>query len=160
MLSKPCLASKSRSSAGTKGSATTSDFARQYLPAMKKVWADVEKLFDPVTVLKPQGHQFVQTYAIKAAHPELPYAMQYLSMMAPLSNGAQVAIFPSASSPLMAVTINVNYAQTRQSSITGNADAIGKELDAVVMAALEAKMTVALQDQASAAAAGSSRSTR
>ena len=116
------------------------DIARQYLPAMKQVWSEMEKVFDPAFVLRPLGHQFVQTYAVKAAHPELPYALHFLAMMAPLANGASVKIFPSGPSPLQIAVFNVNYAQTRKSSTTGNADIFGRELDAIVKETVESKV--------------------
>ena len=50
-------------------------------------------------------------------------------MTGALSNGAKVKIFPNVSNPLFLFHLNVNYAQTRKSSITGNADLIGHLLD-------------------------------
>ena len=68
---------------------------------------------------------------MRAAHPEFPYALHCLSMMCALVNGARVAVFPTSQSPLVA--INVNYAQTRKSSMTGHAETLGQALDAVIL---------------------------
>ena len=105
------------------------DVERQYLPAMKLMWDEVDRLFEPVRILTPAGHHFAQTYAARAAHAEFPYAVHLLSLMCPLSNGARVAVFPTSPSPLVAFCVNVNYAQTRKSSMTAHADAITRDLD-------------------------------
>ena len=86
---------------------------RQYIPAMKLMWDEVDARFDPKYVLGEAGHRFCQTYSVRAAHPEFPYALHCLSMMCALVNGARVAVFPTSPSPLTLVAINVNYAQTR-----------------------------------------------
>ena len=82
---------------------------RQYIPAMKLMWDEVDARFDPKYVLGEAGHRFCQTYAVRAAHREFPYALHCLSMMRALVNGAGVAVFPTSPSPLTLV----NYAQTR-----------------------------------------------
>ena len=56
------------------------------------------------------GHAFIQTYSIKAAHPELPFGMHVLTMMASLSNGGSAHVFPRGGSPLLMFHLNVNYA--------------------------------------------------
>ena len=104
------------------------------MQVFKYVWAEIDRLFDAKFVLTEKGHSFVQTYAIRAAHPELPWAVHFLSMMAALSNGAKAKIFPSAGSPLFLFHLNVNYSQTRKSSITGNSSEIGDLLDKEVAA--------------------------
>ena len=104
----------------------------QFLKLFKKVWDEVDRLFDAPKVLTPRGHALVQTYAIKGAHPELPYALNFLTMMAALSNGARARLFPNADSPLFLVFVNVNYAQVRKSSITGLNDGIGELLEKVI----------------------------
>ena len=91
---------------------------KQYMGVMKAMWDTVEKHFDPKYVLTENGHDLVQHYSIKAAHPEMPYAMHFLSMMCALSNGAKIALFPSSDSPLFQFCLNVNYAQTRKSCLT------------------------------------------
>ena len=97
----------------------------QYIPAMKLMWDEVEKRFDPKYILGEAGHQFCQTYAVRASHAEFPYALHRLSLICPLMNGGRVSVFPTAPSPLTLVAINVNYAQTRKSSLTGHAEALG-----------------------------------
>ena len=73
---------------------------KQYLHVLKAMWVIVEKYFQPAKILTPLGHALCQTYAIKAAHPEMPYAMHFLSMMCALSNGAKADLFPHSPSPL------------------------------------------------------------
>ncbi|CAK9033567.1 unnamed protein product [Durusdinium trenchii] len=104
----------------------------EYLPAMKKIWDAVGKMWQPADILTAKGHQMCQTWAVRASHPEYPYALHLLSMMAPLTNGAAVQIFPTASSPLVAFGINVNYSQTQKSSCTSHADSITRVLDSHV----------------------------
>ena len=65
---------------------------KQYLNVMKAMWDLVDKHFDPVTVLTPDGHRLVQTYSLKAAHHELPYVMHFLSMLCSLVNGAKIIV--------------------------------------------------------------------
>lgn len=101
----------------------------RYLAKFKVMWAEIDNHFDPKFVFTPEGHAFIQTYAIKASHPELPFGMHLLAMMAALSNGAQANMFLSGGSLLFLFHLNVNYAQTRKSSITGNADMLGNFLD-------------------------------
>ena len=43
-----------------------------------------------------------------------------------------MAIFPTSASPLVAFSLNVNYSQTRKSSMTAHADQVTQELDKVV----------------------------
>lgn len=105
----------------------------QYVPAMKLMWDEVDRRFDPKYVLGEAGHQFCQSYSVRAAHPEFPYALHCLSLMCALANGARGAIFATAPSPLTLVAVNVNYAQTRKSSMTGHAEALGQELDTVIL---------------------------
>eukprot|EP00973_Karenia_brevis_P063629 8845245-Karenia_brevis.AAC.1 len=62
---------------------------KQYLNVLKAMWHVVDKHFDAKKIFTPAGHRLIQTYAIKAAHPEMPYAMHFLSMMCALSNGAK-----------------------------------------------------------------------
>ena len=102
---------------------------KQYLDVLKAMWDAVDEHFDPKYVLTPEGHALLQTYAIKAAHAELPYALHFLAMMCSLSNGAKTKWFPSSASTMFMMILNVNYAQTRKSSITGNGDAFGDSLD-------------------------------
>ena len=90
---------------------------RQYIPAMNLMWDEVDKCFDPHYILGEAGHRFCQTYAVRAAHAEFPYALHCLSLMCALVNGAKVAVFATSPSPLTLVAINVNYAQTRKSSL-------------------------------------------
>ena len=108
------------------------DVERQYLPAMKCIWEAVDKLWKPADVLTPLGHHFCQMWAVRAAHPEFPYALHMLTCMCALVNGARVAIFPTSASPLVAFSLNVNYSQTRKSSMTAHADQVTQELDKVV----------------------------
>lgn len=112
----------------------------QYIPAMKLMWEEVDKRFDPKYILGEAGHQFCQTYAVRAAHAEFPYALHCLSLMCPLVNGARVAIFPTSPSPLTLVAVNVNYAQTRKSSMTGHAESLGQELDAVIFQHVDSRL--------------------
>ena len=60
--------------------------------------------------------------------------------MCALVNGAKVAVFATSPSPLTLVAINVNYGQTRKSSLTGHAEACGQELDAVILTNAESKL--------------------
>ena len=82
------------------------DVERQYLPAMKCIWEAVDKLWKPADVLTPLGHHFCQMWAVRAAHPEFPYAVHTLTCMCALVNGARVAIFPTSASPLVAFSLN------------------------------------------------------
>ena len=118
---------------------------RQYIPAMKLMGDEVDARFDPKYVLGEAGHRFCQTYSVRAAHPEFPYALHCLSMMCALVNGARVAVFPTSQSPLVA--INVNYAQTRKPSMTGHAETLGQTLDAVILKAVESRLEESLQSR-------------
>ena len=69
---------------------------RQYLAAMKSIWDTVDKMWDPCRLLAQLGHQFCQTWAVRASHHEFPYALNMLSLMCPLTNGARVSIFPTS----------------------------------------------------------------
>lgn len=102
---------------------------KQYLHVLKAMWCIVDKYFQPEKVLTPLGHALCQTYAIKAAHPEMPYALHFLSMMCALCNGAKTELFAHSDSPLFHLFFNINYTQTRKSSLTGNGDAFGDALD-------------------------------
>ena len=104
---------------------------KQYLNVMKAMWDIVDQHFDPIKVLTPQGHRLVQTYSLKAAHHELPYTMHFLAMLCSLANGAKTSWSPNSASPLFLMVLNVNYTQTRKSSLTGNGDEFGDHLDAV-----------------------------
>ena len=64
------------------------------------MWDMVDARFNAAKVLTKEGHALVQTYAIKPAHPELPYALHILSMMCALSNGATTKWFPNAANTL------------------------------------------------------------
>ena len=59
-------------------------------------------------------HAFIQTYATKSAHPELPWGIPFLASVAALSNGATTKMFPSSKSQLFLLHLDVNYAQTRK----------------------------------------------
>lgn len=61
--------------------------------------------------------------------PRDVYAMHVLSMMCFLVNGARAELFPSSESPFFHLFFNINYSQTRKSSITANGDAFGDQLD-------------------------------
>ena len=74
--------------------------AKQYLNVMEHMWAMVDQHFDPVAVLTQDGRKLVQTYCIKASHPELPYTLHFLSMMCSMANGAKSQWFPNSPSPL------------------------------------------------------------
>ena len=63
------------------------DVERQYLRAMKCIWEAVDKLWKPADVLTPLGHHFCQMWAVRAAHPEFPYALHMLTCMCALVNG-------------------------------------------------------------------------
>jgi hypothetical protein len=109
---------------------------RQYLAAMKSIWDTVDKMWDPCRLLTQLGHQFCQTWAVRASHHEFPYALNMLSLMCPLTNGARVSIFPTSPSPLVAFTINV----------TSFADSITRELDKIV----QNQVSKAIQEQVEA----------
>lgn len=57
-----------------------------------------------------------------------------------------MSIFPTSPSPLVAFTINVNYSQTRKSSVTSFADSITRELDKIV----QNQVSKAIQEQVEA----------
>ena len=103
---------------------------------MKAMWEAVQQEFKPEKALTPDGNALVAMYAIKAAHPELPYVLHCLAMMCAMSNGATATWFPSQTSTLFLAALNVNYAQTRKSSITGNGDAFGDLLDKHIQGAV------------------------
>ena len=114
------------------GPMSRNDPDRQYLPAMKNMWDTVERLWKPAHVLTEAGHHFCQTWAARAAHPDFPYALHMLALMCPLTNGGRASIFPTSPSPLVAFTMNCNYAQTRKSSMTSHSDQTMKPLDDLV----------------------------
>lgn len=94
---------------------------RQHLALFKRLWDVVDDKFHAAEALTPEGHAFVQTHAIKGSHAEFPCAMNFLAMMPALTNGARAKLFPNGLSPLFNVFLNINYAQTRKSSLTGSA---------------------------------------
>ena len=124
---------------------------RRYLPAMKSMWHAVDKLWDPCCALTATGHHFCQTWAVRAAHHEFPYALNMLSLMCPPTNGAKVATFPTSPSPLAAFAISVNYSQTRKSSMTSFADSITRELDKVAQLRVNATIQAQMGEQLPAA---------
>ena len=113
---------------------------RQYLPAMKSMWDTVDRLWQPAQILTDAGHHFCQAWAARASHPEFPYAVHMLALMCPLTNGGRVAIFPTAPSPLVAFTINCNYAQTRKSSMTSHSDQAMKPLDDLIREKVQSQL--------------------
>ena len=120
---------------------------KQYLSVMKVMWDIVEKHFDPVKVLTAPGHSLIQTYSIKASHHELPYVMHFLAMMCALVNGAKTNWFPNNASPMFLMVLNVNYTQTRKSSLTDNGDDFGDQLDKVVRDAVSEKIKRARRER-------------
>ena len=44
---------------------------RQYIPAMKLMWDEVDARFDPKYVLGEAGHRFCQTYSVRAAQSRI-----------------------------------------------------------------------------------------
>ena len=42
-------------------------------------------------ILLDEGYHLIQTYTIKAAHPEFAYVMHFLAMMCSLANGAKTS---------------------------------------------------------------------
>ncbi|CAK0820661.1 unnamed protein product [Prorocentrum cordatum] len=116
---------------------------KKFLNVSKAMWDIVDKFFDPATVLTQRGYELIQTYSIRAAHPVLPYVMHFLAMMCALSNGAKSAWFPRAHSPMFLMVLNVNFAQTRKSSITGNGDSFGDKLDQVARDVVAQKVLAA-----------------
>ena len=130
------------------------DGDNQHLDVMKAMWDTVDKFFDSKFVLTEAGHNLIQTYSIKAAHHELPYVMHFLAMMCSLVNGAKTPWFPSNASPMFLFVLNVNYTQTRKSSLTGNGDEFGDRLDAVVRDVVAAKVGGARPPEAGEAAEG------
>ncbi|CAE7515455.1 unnamed protein product [Symbiodinium natans] len=109
-----------------------SDVERQYLPAMKLMWSEVDRHFNATELLTPTGHRFAQAYAVRASHNEFAYAMHLLCLMCGLVNGAKVSIFPTGPSPMVCFFININYSQTRKSSLTGHAESCSKILDSAI----------------------------
>ena len=122
--------------------------AREHLPLFKHLWSLVDDKFNARRILTPEGHAFVQTHAIKGSHPEFPTALNFISLMPALSNGARAHLFPSAASPLFSVFLNINYAQTRKSALTGINDAVGEELDNWVTEVVKAKFDALVQQLA------------
>ncbi|CAK0860829.1 unnamed protein product [Prorocentrum cordatum] len=116
---------------------------KKFLNVSKAMWDIVDKFFDPAKVLTQRGYELIQTYSIRAAHPVLPYVMHFLAMMCALSNGAKSAWFPHAHSPMFLMVLNVNFAQTRKSSITGNGDSFGDKLDQVARDVVAQKVLAA-----------------
>ena len=124
---------------------------KQYLGVAKAMWASVKQKYNPRSVLRPDGHALVQTYSIKAAHPELPYAMHFLTMMSALNNGATTKWFANKASTLFMAFLNVNYAQVRKSSITANADEFGDLLDKFVRKGIQDSFDKLSEDEKDAA---------
>ena len=58
-------------------------------------------------------------------------------------SSAQVPIFPASASPLVAFTINVNYSQIRNSSLTIFADPIARQLGKIA----KSKVSKTIQEQ-------------
>lgn len=131
------------------------DGVEQHLPLFKNIWKEVETMFRPLDILTKKGYAFVQTWAIKAAHPTLPYVMQFLCLLASLANGASARMFPNGGSPLFLCFFNVNYSQTRKSSLTAMADRIGDHLDEIVRQRVKEQYQIALIQQQSRTKAGS-----
>ena len=125
------------------------DAARQHLQLFKHLWSLVDERFDAAKVLTPDGHAFVQTHAIKGSHPEFPTALNFLAAMPASTNGARANIFPSGPSPLFSVFLNVNYQQTRKSSLTSINDILGAELDKRVQNIVQDKYNESCLDSAS-----------
>ena len=126
--------------------------AKQHLRVSRAMWDIVDKWFDPVKVLTREGCELILSYSIKAAHPVLPHVLHFLAMMCALAKGAKSQWFPNAPSPIFIFAINVNYTQTKESSLTGNGDAFGDLLDQATRDDVSHKMT-------DAQAASSSRRT-
>ena len=117
---------------------------KQHLKVSRAMWDIVDKFFDPVKVLTREGYELILSYSIKAAHPVLPHVLHFLAMMCSLANGAKSSWFPNAPSPLFIFAINVNYTQTRKSSLTANGDVFGDRLDEATRKAIsEIKVDVA-----------------
>ena len=124
--------------------ASADENARQHLKVSHTMWDIVEKVFDPVKVLTREGYDLIQTYSIKAVHPVLPYVLHFLAMMCAMANGARTRWFPNYSNPLFIMALNVNYTQTRKSSLTGNGDECGDKLVASVRAVVQKKYAIAM----------------
>ena len=124
--------------------ASAAEGTKHFLKVSKTMWDIVDRVFDPMTVLTRTGYHLIQTYSIRAAHPVLPYVLHFLAMMCALANGAKSFWFPNAPNPMFIMTLNVNYAQTRKSSITGNGDQFGDKLDAVARDVVTKKVDAAM----------------
>jgi hypothetical protein len=127
--------------------ADSSGGTEQHLGLFALIWAEVERMFDPAFVLTERGYAFVQTWAIKAAHPVLPFAMNFISLMPGLSNGAAANLFPNAVSTLFCFFLNINYSQTRKSSCAGIGDKVGDYLDAEVRTRVRNAVLAAKQSE-------------
>ena len=86
---------------------------KQYLNVMKAMWDLVDKHFD------------------------LPYVMHFLAMLCSLVNGAKTPWFANSASPLFLMVLNINYTQTRKSSLTDNGDEFGDCLDDIPRMSLQ-----------------------
>ena len=100
----------------------------RYRREMEGSWSKLST-FDAERVWGKRGHQFVLHHAVQASTHDFVTGMTILTSLAPLTNGAAVAAFPGAPSPLCAVAVLTNYPQTRKSQMTGLAQRIGDRLD-------------------------------
>ena len=117
-----------------------------YVKLFDIIWKEIDDKFRAAFVLGVRGKAFVETWAIKAAHPLFAFALAFLATMAGLVNGAKAKLFPNSASPLFAFFLNINFSQTRKSSITGVVDQIGEHLDACVMQRIDGRYDEAMQD--------------
>ena len=95
----------------------------------KAMWKKVHNDFDAETMFSQQGHHLMPIYGIQSSHPVLPWSLHCLALMPPLVNGASSQCFPNKASPSVLAAVNVNYAQSNKSALTGHADEFGGVLD-------------------------------
>ena len=112
----------------------------QYLDTMKKAWQHVSDQWPKVgeRIAGPAGHAAVNYESVKRSHPPFPIMMAMLAGCVILTNGATLMIWGTAA-PLAIWVLNVNYPQTRKSTLGSIVERMAKFADAHVRELFEAE---------------------
>ena len=103
--------------------------APQFREEMRAAWDVVEDRYDSEAVLGRRASQTMLLYSARSSHHELPIAVSMMAGLFACANGATVQAFPGKPSPLALCPQNVNYPQTRKSSVYSMLSPIGVALD-------------------------------
>ena len=93
------------------------------------MWDIVRAKWDPDSILLERGAQFVKAHSIRTCNHELNVFVTLLAGFGPLTNGANIKIFPGHDSPLNMIAVLVGYPQTKKSQMTKLVKEIGEALD-------------------------------